>query len=131
MNNNLTISKKLVKILIDNNAFSNMEKLECPECYSIEDEEYCCTTCWNHNLSFQNIIQSLYDTQFNHVALNFNCLNIINENDFDSTLTIHYYEDTWNDFVDLNIINPKEYQEEQYIDISIDDIIAFLINKGI
>ena len=49
---------ELIKQLLENNAFDDM-RAECPECSSIEDEDYTCITCWDGELEVSNIIYNL------------------------------------------------------------------------
>lgn len=68
--NQVVVGERLLKALIENDEFRNCEPIKCNECSNIEDDQYCCTKCWDFfhddgGISIRHVISRLYGMKYN------------------------------------------------------------------
>jgi hypothetical protein len=126
---NKLLNKNLVLSFLDNNEFYDAPKCECPECSYMEDEDYCCTTCWGNDLNFNTIVKALLSKNFNYeYSFDFNLEEILKENSDKYTFEgIRIFKSEYPN------IDSKYFNEDNdfHINIPFYCIIMFLSKKNI
>lgn len=101
---------------------------ECPDCSSIEDSDYFCTTCESSTLSYTSIIKALLSQNFQYeYSFYFNLKEILEYNEYSYSNDFIFIEKS--EYKEFFYINDKEPFVSNYIEIKLSKIIDFLINS--
>lgn len=116
----------LLKIIKEETLYS--KNIICPDCQSIEDDQYTCTSCWqqggNAEINVHYLIKDAYQILFENKqpdtwSIDF-IKNILNQSNLYFNLFDFDFKDDFPDYV---------FKEDSYIWISLQDIYWFLFEK--